>query len=80
MEKSKKPEISIIMPVYNAGEYLDECLNSIVPQDMENWEAICIDDGSTDDSPDILARRAEKDVRGLRCGYQRLDRAVIEYT
>ena len=63
MRKSKKPEISIIMPVYNAGEYLDECLDSIVSQDMENWEAICIDDGSTDDSPDILVRRAEKDAR-----------------
>lgn len=43
--------ISVVIPVYNCGRYLDACLNSLVAQTWQNWEAVLVDDGSTDDSP-----------------------------
>jgi glycosyltransferase involved in cell wall biosynthesis len=55
--------ISIIMPVFNAGPYLEECLDSILNQDYPNWELIAIDDYSTDNSKEILEMYAQKDAR-----------------
>lgn len=55
--------ISVIVPVYNAHEYLDKCLSSIVNQEYENLEIILVNDGSTDDSPEICRAFAEKDSR-----------------
>ncbi len=43
--------ISVVIPVYNCGPYLDVCLDSLEAQTLQNWEAILVDDGSTDDSP-----------------------------
>lgn len=57
------PKISIIIPVYNVEKYLRECLDSIVAQTLSDWECICVDDGSTDTSPDILSEYAVKDSR-----------------
>jgi glycosyltransferase involved in cell wall biosynthesis len=48
------PKISIIIPVYNAQKYLAECLDSALNQTLDDIEIICIDDGSTDSSPEIL--------------------------
>lgn len=48
-------KISVIIPVYNTGKYLKECLESVFSQNMEKIEVICVDDGSTDDSYDILS-------------------------
>ena len=42
--------ISIIIPVYNVAPYLRQCLDSIFEQEADNYEVICINDGSTDDS------------------------------
>lgn len=58
-----EPLISIIIPVYNTALYLDTCLNSLRNQTFAAWEALCIDDGSTDNSLEILRRYAETDVR-----------------
>lgn len=55
--------ISIIIPVYNAAPYLKACLDSLLAQDFTDWEAICINDGSTDESLDILHRYAARDTR-----------------
>ncbi len=58
-----EPLISIIIPVYNAEKFLPACLDSVLAQTYKNWEAICVNDGSTDNSPQILAGYAAKDVR-----------------
>ena len=47
-------KISVIVPVYNVESYLKDCLNSLIRQTYKDWEAICIDDGSTDGSAKIL--------------------------
>ena len=47
-----KNMVSIIIPVYNAEEYLDRCLGSVLAQDFTSYEVILVDDGSTDSSPD----------------------------
>ena len=56
-------KISIVVPVYNVEKYLRTCLNSIVNQTLKDIEIICVDDGSTDNSPLILAEYAIKDSR-----------------
>lgn len=65
IEKSKlnKPNISVIVPVYNMSEYLGQCIESILCQTLTNIEVICIDDGSTDGSLDILSKYADCDDR-----------------
>lgn len=63
MTEIQKPQISIIMPVYNAAKYLDESINSIINQSFENWELILVEDGSADDSPKICDYYAARDIR-----------------
>lgn len=55
--------ISVIIPVYNAGAYLQKCLDSIIGQTYKNLEIILIDDGSTDGSSKICDEYAKKDAR-----------------
>ena len=57
------PYSSIIIPVYNVAPYLRECLDSVLAQTFTDWEALCIDDGSTDESGSILDEYAAKDSR-----------------
>ena len=57
------PKISVIIPVYNVEEYLRECLDSVVNQTLKEIEIICVDDGSTDNSLEILKEYAQKDKR-----------------
>lgn len=56
-------EITIIIPVYNAEAYLQRCLDSLIRQTYEGWKALCIDDGSSDGSSEILDRYAATDDR-----------------
>lgn len=58
--------ISIIVPVYNAKKYLFNCLTSLINQTMENYEIICVDNGSTDGSLEILYDFQEKNIEKLR--------------
>ena len=55
--------ISVIIPVYNVEKYLHVCLNSVLNQTYQDFEIICIDDASTDDSLEILEYFAKKDSR-----------------
>ena len=57
------PEISVIVPVYNAGEYLVRCLDSIKNQKNTEWECILVNDGSTDNSLELCNRYADEDSR-----------------
>ncbi len=59
----QNPLISIIVPIHNAANFLEECLNSIVYQSYSNLEIILIDDNSTDGSDDIINYFAIKDSR-----------------
>ena len=54
---------SIIIPVYNVAPYLRECLDSLLAQTFTDWEAICVDDGSTDESGEILDEYSRRDAR-----------------
>ncbi|RYE37019.1 MAG: glycosyltransferase family 2 protein, partial [Sphingobacteriales bacterium] len=57
------PKISVIIPVYNVSEYLDECLRSAVGQTLQDIEIIVVNDGSTDNSQEIIDRYAAGDNR-----------------
>ena len=59
----KEPLISVIVPVYNAAPFLDQCLESIVGQTYRNLEILVVDDGSTDGSAEMCDRWAESDER-----------------
>ncbi|WP_299524197.1 glycosyltransferase [uncultured Methanobrevibacter sp.] len=56
-------EISVIIPIFNAEKYLDKCLDSIINQSFTNLEIICVNDGSTDGTLDILKEYSKKDAR-----------------
>lgn len=57
------PKVSVIIPVYNTEKYLCECLDNVINQTLKEIEIICIDDGSTDNSFEILKEYATKDSR-----------------
>ena len=57
------PRASVIVPVYNAANTLAECLDSILNQTLADLEVICVDDGSVDNSWEILEDYANKDSR-----------------
>lgn len=59
----EEPCVSVVIPVYNREKYLKECLDSVISQTYRNLEIICVDDGSTDKSPEILADYALADNR-----------------
>ena len=58
-----EPLVSVIVPVYNVSDYVAKCLQSLLNQSYLNWEAIVIDDGSTDNSADICRNYANRDER-----------------
>ena len=58
-----RPEVSVIIPVYNAEPYLRQCLDSLLAQTMTELEILCVDDGSTDGSSAVIRRFMEKAAR-----------------
>ena len=63
MSTDRDIKVSVIMPIYNAGEYLSRAIGDVLSQTLSDIELICIDDGSTDDSFDILEDLHQKDER-----------------
>lgn len=59
----EQPKVSVILPVYNVGKYLRQSLDSLLDQTLKEIEIICVDDGSTDDSYEILEEYKLKDSR-----------------
>ena len=57
------PKISVIIPCCNVEKYIGQCLDSIIGQTLADFEIICVDDGSTDDTLNIINGYAEKDGR-----------------
>ena len=57
------PLVSVIVPVYNVEDYLDDCLTSLINQTFKDIEIICVNDGSTDNSLNMLNEYASKDDR-----------------
>ncbi|MBP3520024.1 MAG: glycosyltransferase [Oscillospiraceae bacterium] len=56
-------QVSVVIPIYNIQRHLRQCLDSIAGQTLTDLEILCVDDGSTDESPEILAEYARKDSR-----------------
>lgn len=56
-------KVSIIIPCYNSEKYIDKCINSIINQTYNNWEAIIVDDGSNDNSYEMLKQYSEKNEK-----------------
>ena len=63
MTEQKRPEISIIVPVYKTEKYLNECIDSILAQTFTDFEVILVDDGSPDNCPALCDAAAAKDSR-----------------
>ncbi len=78
------PLISVIIPVYNIEDYVAECINSVLHQSYDNLEIIVIDDGSTDNSREIIRHFCESDARIKlieqdNCGVSRARNVGIKY-
>jgi glycosyltransferase involved in cell wall biosynthesis len=63
MKSANSIKVSIVIPIYNAEKFLPECLDSVLAQTHENIEVICVDDGSTDGSLQLLRSYEEQDAR-----------------
>jgi glycosyltransferase involved in cell wall biosynthesis len=61
--RNKHPLVSIVVPVFNAEQYLPECMDSLIGQTYHDIEIICVNDGSTDPSAKILEKYAASDAR-----------------
>jgi len=62
-DMSKLPRVSVLMTIYNAGPWLREAIESILAQTYVDWELIAIENGSTDESPAILASYKDSRIR-----------------
>ena len=84
-------KVSIIVPIFNVEQWLDECVQSIVMQTYKNIEIVLVDDGSTDNSGNICEEWKVKDKRvvvvqekwwiivGKKCGVRRLHRRLCKF-
>lgn len=89
MAKIKQPLVSVIVPVYNTEKYLRQCLSSLTAQTLSDIEIIVVDDGSTDNSREIIEKYAVNDKRikpifkengGVNTAYQAgVEHAIGEY-
>ncbi len=59
----KKPFVSVVVPAYNRAATIGNCLRSVQAQTHRNWEAMAVDDGSSDGTPEVVAQLAREDAR-----------------
>ena len=74
------PKVSIIVPVYNVDKYLESCLESLKKQTIKDIEIICVNDGSTDNSLEVLERFAKKDRRFIIINQENKGRSAARNT
>ena len=60
------PQLTIVLPYYNVGDYIDRCLNSLLNQTNPDFEVFCVNDGSKDHSDEIVKKYGELDLRFKR--------------
>src|SRR3712207_907527 len=60
---SSKPLVSVIVPTYNYGRFIGQMIDSLAAQTYARWECVIVDDGSTDDTGEVVVRRAAADGR-----------------
>ena len=72
-----RPKVSVIVPVFNTAPYLRQCLDSLTGQTLRDIEIICVDDGSTDESPDIL-REYEAREPHLKALFHECNRGLVQ--
>lgn len=69
-------KVSVIIPVFNVAKYIGRALDSLLAQTHQDWEAIMVDDGSTDDSASIARRYQERDKRFILISQENQGQAV----
>ena len=77
-EHEKNPLVSIIIPIYNTEAYLNACLESVTNQTYTNLEIICVDDGSTDHSVEIVKEWIRRDSRIMVIQQEHLGQVLQE--
>lgn len=63
IDATRKPAVSVIMPVYRGGKYLDESIPALLNQTFQDFELVIVDDGSPDDSAETIKKYQAKDAR-----------------
>ena len=71
MPERSRPEVSIIMPAYNAARFIEDAIRSVQAQTLTDWELLIIDDASADNTGEIVSQLQQKDARIL---YHRVER------
>ena len=79
------PKVSVYMPAYNCGKYIVAAVNSVLAQTFQDWELCICDDGSTDDTPNVLERHFKNEPRVRWCrqtnqGISAASNAAIQMT
>lgn len=74
-----KPIVSIITPTFNHEKYIEECIQSVLAQTIGEWEMIIIDDGSTDNTPDVVRQFHDPRIRSLVREHRGINRLVENY-
>lgn len=77
IRKKWKYKVSVIVPVYNAGRYLKRCLDSLLAQSLADMEIVCVNDGSDDNSSEILNNYAATDARVKVLSFEKIGPEVV---
>ena len=77
-DRIESPKISVIIPIYNAEKHLTQCLDSLIFQTLKELEFICVDNGSTDNSLEILEKYAKDDARFIIFSQEKQEEEIIE--
>lgn len=77
-KSDKPPRVTVITPIYNNAKMIGECLESLLPQDYPDYEVIVVDDGSTDNTPEVVRRYPVKLITNPHLGISAARNAAIK--